>query len=59
VLSSSTLQKLHSALNRTVKRAMARDKVKGNVVELCAVPPGPAAEILAGRHVGSGSSLPR
>jgi integrase len=40
VLSSSTLQKLHSALNRAVKRAMARDKVKRNVVELCTVPQG-------------------
>jgi integrase len=40
LLSTSTLQKLHSALNRAVKRAMARDKVKRNVVELCAVPRG-------------------
>jgi hypothetical protein len=41
VLSSSTLQKLHSALNRAVKRAMARDKVKRNVVELCGVSSSP------------------
>jgi integrase len=40
LLSTSTLQKLHSALNRAVKRAMARDKVKRNVVELCVVPRG-------------------
>jgi integrase len=39
-LSTSSLQKLHSCLNRSVKRAMARDKVKRNVVALCAVPEG-------------------
>jgi integrase len=40
LLGTSTLQKLHSALNRAVKRAMARDKVKRNVVELCIVSQG-------------------
>lgn len=39
-LSTRTLQILHSCLNRSVKRAMARDKVKRNVVELCSVPTG-------------------
>ncbi|MEU4091296.1 site-specific integrase [Streptomyces sp. NPDC026673] len=39
-LSTRTLQGVHSCLNRAVKRAMARDKVKRNVVELCAVPTG-------------------
>jgi integrase len=39
-LSTSTLRKLHSALNRAVRRAMARDKVKRNVVDLCSVPQG-------------------
>ncbi|MFD7791070.1 tyrosine recombinase XerC [Streptomyces sp. NPDC059759] len=39
-LSTRTLQSVHSCLNRSVKRAMARDKVKRNVVELCAVPAG-------------------
>ncbi|WP_068928130.1 site-specific integrase [Planobispora rosea] len=39
-LSTSTLRLLHSYLRRSVKRAMARDKVKRNVVELCRVPPG-------------------
>lgn len=39
-LSRSTLLKLHSFLNRSVRRAMARDKVKRNVVELCSVPAG-------------------
>jgi integrase len=39
-LSTRTLQGVHSCLNRSVKRAMARDKVKRNVVELCAVPQG-------------------
>jgi integrase len=40
LLSRSTLRKLHSALNRSVNRAMARDKVKRNVVGLCSVPDG-------------------
>jgi integrase len=39
-LSTRTLQGIHSVLNRSIKRAMARDKVKRNVVELCSVPKG-------------------
>ncbi|WP_432535288.1 site-specific integrase [Kineococcus arenarius] len=39
-LSTRTLQGIHSCLNRAVKRAMARDKVKRNVVPLCSVPQG-------------------
>lgn len=39
-LSTSSLRKLHSALNRSIKRAMARDKVKRNVVGLCSIPEG-------------------
>jgi len=39
-LSTRTLQSLRSCLNRSVKRAMARDKVKRNVVALCSVPTG-------------------
>jgi len=39
-LSTRTLQALHSCLNRSIKRAMARDKVKRNVVALCTVPTG-------------------
>jgi integrase len=39
-LSTRTVQAIHSCLNRSVKRAMARDKVKRNVVALCAVPKG-------------------
>ena len=39
-LSTRTLQILHTCLNRAVKRAMARDKVKRNVVALCSVPKG-------------------
>jgi integrase len=39
-VSTRTLQGLHSCLNRSVKRAMARDKVKRNVVVLCSVPQG-------------------
>jgi integrase len=41
-LSTRTLQALHSCLNRSVRRAMARDKVKRNVVPLCSVPQGQA-----------------
>ena len=41
-LSTRTLQGMHSCLNRALKRAMARDKVKRNVVALCAVPKGTA-----------------
>ncbi|MEQ4720392.1 hypothetical protein ABN273_28810, partial [Nonomuraea sp. B19D2] len=41
-LSTRTLQIMHSCLNRAIKRAMARDKVKRNVVELCNVPTGTA-----------------
>lgn len=39
-LSTNTLQVIRSCLNRAVKRAMVRDKVKRNVVELCSVPTG-------------------
>lgn len=39
-LSSSTLQVLYSCLNRSVARAMSRDKVKRNVVALCTIPKG-------------------
>ena len=39
-LSTRTLQALRSCLNRSVRRAMARDKVKRNVVDLCSVPRG-------------------
>ncbi|SCK09206.1 Site-specific recombinase XerD [Streptomyces sp. WMMB 714] len=37
VLSTRTLRLIRSCLNRSVKRAMARDKVKRNVVELCSI----------------------
>ncbi|MEV0445376.1 tyrosine-type recombinase/integrase [Streptomyces spectabilis] len=40
VLSTSSLTMIRACLNRSVKRAMARDKVKRNVVELCDVPTG-------------------
>ena len=39
-LATSTLQMLHQCLNRAAKRAMPRDMVKRNVVELCSVPKG-------------------
>ena len=40
VVSTSTLRKIHSALNRSMKRAMAQDKVKRNVAELATLPQG-------------------
>jgi integrase len=39
-LSTRTLRLLHSILNRSVKRAQVREKVKRNVVMLCEVPTG-------------------
>ncbi|MFI6073227.1 tyrosine recombinase XerC [Actinoplanes sp. NPDC051343] len=39
-LSTSTVQRIYECLNRSVDRAMARDKVKRNVVALCEVPTG-------------------
>lgn len=39
-VATRTLHLMHSILNRAVVRAMARDKVKRNVVALCAVPAG-------------------
>lgn len=41
-VSTRTLRLMHSILNRAITRAMARDKVKRNVVTLCAVPTGQA-----------------
>lgn len=41
-LSTRTLRGVRACLNRAVRRAMARDKVKRNVVELCTVPAGRA-----------------
>jgi hypothetical protein len=40
--STRTVQEIRACLNRSVKRAMARDKVKQNVVELTEVPTGQA-----------------
>lgn len=40
ILSTRSLQAIHSCLNRAIKRAMARDKVKRNVVTLSAIPQG-------------------
>ncbi|SDD68001.1 site-specific integrase [Actinokineospora iranica] len=39
-LSTRTLRLIYSILNRSVRMAQARDKVKRNVVALCDVPPG-------------------
>jgi integrase len=39
-LSTRTVRLLYSILNRSVRRAMARDQVRRNVVELCSVPTG-------------------
>jgi integrase len=40
VLSTRTVRLLHSILNRSVKQAQARDRVKRNVVQLCESPHG-------------------
>lgn len=40
ILSTSTVRRLHECLNRAVSRAMARDRVKRNVVALCGIPKG-------------------
>jgi integrase len=40
VLSTRSLKIVHNILHRSVKNAMARDKVKRNIVELCDVPEG-------------------
>jgi hypothetical protein len=42
-LSTRTLHELHQCLNRAVTRAMARDQLRRNVVELCSVPKGQPA----------------
>jgi integrase len=39
-VSTRTVRLLHSILNRSVKHAQARDKVKRNVVVLCEIPNG-------------------
>ncbi|GAA2475868.1 site-specific integrase [Winogradskya humida] len=39
-LSTSTVRRIHECLSRAVDRAMARDKVKRNVVVLCGIPTG-------------------
>ncbi|OZM83616.1 tyrosine recombinase XerC [Pseudonocardia sp. MH-G8] len=39
-VSTRTLRLMHSILNRAIRHAMARDKVKRNVVALCDVPTG-------------------
>ncbi|MFI6818694.1 tyrosine recombinase XerC [Nonomuraea sp. NPDC050328] len=39
-LSTRTLKLLHGILNRSIKNAMVREKVKRNVVDLCEVPAG-------------------
>jgi integrase len=41
-VSTRTLRLMHSILNRAITRAMARDKVRRNVVVLCTVPAGQA-----------------
>jgi Phage integrase, N-terminal SAM-like domain len=43
-LSTRSLKIVHSILNRSVKNAMRRDKVKRNVVDLCEIPEGRAGQ---------------
>jgi integrase len=40
VLGTRSLKIIHGILNRSVKNAMRRDKVKRNVVDLCDIPEG-------------------
>ncbi|MGW5260924.1 tyrosine-type recombinase/integrase [Microbispora sp. NPDC004025] len=42
-LSTRSLKLIHGILNRAVKSAMRRDKVKRNVVDLCEIPKGARA----------------
>lgn len=42
VLSTRSLKLVHSVLNRAIRNAMKRDKVRRNVVDLCDVPEGQA-----------------
>jgi integrase len=39
-VSTRTLRSIHSILNRSIKHAQARDKIKRNVVALCDIPTG-------------------
>ncbi|WP_243726276.1 tyrosine-type recombinase/integrase [Actinomadura rubrisoli] len=39
-LSTRSLKLIHSILNRSVRKAMVRDKVRRNIVELCDIPEG-------------------
>ena len=55
-LSTRTLQDIRSRLNRSVRRAMARDRVRRNVVELSEIPRGlagrPSKALTAGQADG-------
>ena len=53
-LSTRTLQGVRACLNRAVRRAMARDKVKRNVVELTEVPVGLPGRPLEGHGCPAG-----
>lgn len=52
-LGTNTLSQLHSALNRSVKRAMARDLVGRHVVELVEIPRGRAGRRSKSLTLGS------
>jgi len=56
-LSTSTLQNLHNGLSRAVKQAMARDRVKRNVVELCSVPRGQGGRPSSSLTLGQAKAL--
>ncbi|GAB3990687.1 hypothetical protein GCM10029978_119310 [Actinoallomurus acanthiterrae] len=58
VLSTRSLKLIHSVLNRSVKNAMRRDKVKRNVVDLCDVPEGRRRPTLQSAHAQPGRSGP-
>lgn len=56
VLSTSTLQRARSPLSQVNARAQARDKVKRNVVLLCACPTGLRRTTVEGTHHGPSGS---
>jgi integrase len=56
-LSTRTLHMIHGCLNRSIKRAMARDKVKRNVVALCSVPTGQPGRISKALSLGQAEAI--
>ena len=57
-LGTRSLKLIHGILNRSVKSAMRRDKVKRNVVDLCDIPEGRDWTSLQGSDTGPGPRRP-